>query len=103
MAKADIRIRGRSYSIACTPGQEMRVQRLAEQLDARLASISSAVGDIGDDRLLLIAALALMDELDAARQAAPDTAADQRAAALVTAMAAKVEALAASLEAGGGR
>ena len=102
MAKADIRIRGRSYSIACTPGQEMRVQRLAEQLDARLASISSAVGDIGDDRLLLIAALALMDELDAARQAAPDTAADQRAAALVTAMAAKVEALAARLESGGG-
>lgn len=102
MAKADIRIRGRSYSIACTPGQEMRVQRLAEQLDARLASISSAVGDIGDDRLLLIAALALMDELDAAHQAAPDTAADQRAAALVTAMAAKVEALAARLEAGGG-
>lgn len=102
MAKADIRIRGRSYSIACTPGQEMRVQRLAEQLDARLASISSAVGDIGDDRLLLIAALALMDELDAARQAAPDTAADQRSAALVTAMAAKVEALAARLEAGGG-
>lgn len=101
MAKADIRIRGRSYSIACTPGQEMRVQRLAEQLDARLASISSAVGDIGDDRLLLIAALALMDELDAARQAAPDTAADQRAATLVAAMAAKVEALAARLEAGG--
>ena len=102
MAKADIRIRGRSYSIACTPGQEMRVQRLGEQLDARLASISSAVGDIGDDRLLLIAALALMDELDAARQAAPDRATDQRAAALVTAMAAKVEALAARLEAGGG-
>ena len=102
MAKADIRIRGRSYSIACTPGQEMRVQRLAEQLDARLASISSAVGDIGDDRLLLIAALALMDELDAAHQAAPDTAADQRAAALVTAMAAKVEAFAARVEAGGG-
>ena len=102
MAKADIRIRGRSYSIACTPGQEMRVQRLAEQLDARLASISSAVGDIGDDRLLLIAALALMDELDAAHQAAPDTAADQRAAVLVTAMAAKVEAFAARLEAGGG-
>lgn len=101
MAKADIRIRGRRYSIACTPGQEMRVQRLAEQLDARLASISSAVGDIGDDRLLLIAALALMDELDAARQAAPDTAADQRAATLVAAMAAKVEALAARLEAGG--
>ncbi|PKP80929.1 MAG: cell division protein ZapA [Alphaproteobacteria bacterium HGW-Alphaproteobacteria-18] len=101
MAKADIRIRGRSFSIACTPGQEMRVQRLAEQLDVRLANICAAVGDIGDDRLLLIAALALLDELDAARQTAATSAADQRAAALVTAMAAKVEALAARLESGG--
>lgn len=101
MAKADIRIRGRSFSIACTPGQEMRVQRLAEQLDVRLAGISSAVGDIGDDRLLLIAALALLDELDAARQAAPSAASDAQAATLLTAMAMKVEALAARLESGG--
>lgn len=101
MAKADIRIRGRTFSIACTPGQEMRVQRLGEQLDVRLASISSAVGDIGDDRLLLIAALALLDELDAARQSAPSPPDDQRAAALITAMAVKVEALAARLESGG--
>jgi len=79
----------------------MRVQRLAEQLDVRLANICAAVGDIGDDRLLLIAALALLDELDAARQTAATSAADQRAAALVTAMAAKVEALAARLESGG--
>lgn len=101
MAKADIRIRGRSFSIACTPGQEMRVQRLAEQLDVRLAGISSAVGDIGDDRLLLIAALALLDELDAARQTPPSAAADARAASLITAVAARVEALAARLESGG--
>lgn len=83
----------------------MRVQRLAEQLDVRLTGISSAVGDIGDDRLLLIAALALLDELDAARQtipsSAPSSAADARAATLITAMAAKVEALAARLESGG--
>lgn len=101
MAKAEIRIRGRAYSIACTPGQEMRVQRLGEQLDARLAVISAAVGDIGDDRLLLIAALALLDELDAARQTGPDSGADQRAAAMISAVAAKVEALAARLESGG--
>ncbi|MBY9065815.1 cell division protein ZapA [Hyphomonas sp. WL0036] len=101
MAKADIHIRGRSYSIACAPGQEVRVKRLAEQLDARLTSISSAVGDIGDDRLLLIAALALLDELDASRQSDVPSAAERRAALLVGAMAAKVEALAARLENGG--
>jgi cell division protein ZapA len=99
MAKADITLRGRTFSIACAPGQEMRVQRLAEQLDTRVCQISDAVGDIGDERLLLITALALMDELDSARRgvsARPDT--EARAVELLIQMAGKVEALAARLE-----
>ena len=99
MAKADISIRGRSFSIACAPGQEMRVQRLAEQLGARVRQISDAVGDIGEERLLLITALALLDELDSARRGVsqkPET--DARAIEILIAMAGKVEALAARLE-----
>lgn len=99
MAKADISIRGRSFSIACAPGQEMRVQRLAEQLDARVRQISDAVGDIGEERLLLITALALLDELDSARRGVsqkPET--DARAIEILITMAGKVEALAARLE-----
>lgn len=99
MAKADISIRGRSFSIACAPGQEMRVQRLAEQLDARVRQISDAVGDIGEERLLLITALALLDELDSARRGVsvrPET--DARAIEILITMAGRVEALAARLE-----
>ena len=99
MAKADITLRGRSFSIACAPGQEMRVQRLAEQLDARVGQIADAVGDIGDERLLLITALALLDELDSAKRgvsALPDT--EARAVELLLTMASRVEALAARLE-----
>jgi len=99
VAKADISIRGRSFSIACAPGQEMRVQRLAEQLDARVRQISEAVGDIGEERLLLITALALLDELDSARRgvsARPET--DARAVEILITMASRVEALAARLE-----
>lgn len=99
MAKADITLRGRSFSIACAPGQEMRVQRLADQLDARVGQIADAVGDIGDERLLLITALALLDELDSARRgvpARPDT--EARAVDLLLAMASRVEALATRLE-----
>jgi hypothetical protein len=70
MAKADIVLRGRNYSIACAPGQEARIVALSQQLDARVKHIASAVGDIGEDRLLLITALALLDELDAARRPA---------------------------------
>jgi cell division protein ZapA len=99
VAKADISIRGRSFSIACAPGQEMRVQRLAEQLDARVRQISDAVGDIGEERLLLITALALLDELDSARRGVsvrPET--DARAIEILITMAGRVEALAARLE-----
>ncbi len=99
MAKADIRLRGRSFSIACAPGQEMRIQRLADQLDARVGQIADSVGDIGDERLLLITALALLDELDSAQRgvpARPDT--EARAVDLLLAMAVRVEALAARLE-----
>ncbi|MBK8197843.1 MAG: cell division protein ZapA [Acidobacteria bacterium] len=99
MAKADISIRGRSFSIACAPGQENRIQRLAEQLDQRVREIAGAVGDIGDERLLLITALALLDELDSARRgvsARPET--DARAVEILLAMAARVEALADRLE-----
>ncbi|MGB2387302.1 MAG: cell division protein ZapA [Henriciella sp.] len=64
MARADIRLRGRDYSLACAPGQEARLKDLATRLDARLNEIEAAVGQVGDQRLMLIAALALLDELE---------------------------------------
>ena len=102
MAKADIKVRGRSYSVACAPGQEARLIALSRQLDARVQEISNAVGNIGDDRLLLLASLALLDELDASHQAqaaaaGPDI---ERAARALTDTAARIEALAARIEAG---
>ena len=102
MAKADIRIKGRSYSVACAPGQEARLIALSHQLDARIEDIAKAVGNIGDDRLLLIASLALLDELDAAHQqqaaaAGPDV---ERAARALNDTASRIEALAAKIEAG---
>ncbi|MEL6666111.1 MAG: cell division protein ZapA [Pseudomonadota bacterium] len=102
MAKADIKLRGRSYSVACAPGQEARLIALSGQLNARVEEIASAVGNIGDDRLLLIASLALLDELDAAHRsqaeaAGPDV---QRAAQALTDTATRIEALAARIESG---
>lgn len=101
MAKADITLRGRSYSVACAPGQETRIQKLTEQLDARVGQIAGAVGDIGEERLLLIAALALLDELDAARRGPPGAAqAEQRVADALSNAAERIEALAARIEGG---
>lgn len=71
MAKADIRIQNRSYSVACSPGQEARLEALGVELNKRVAGIAKAVGDIGEARLLLVAALALLDELKAAKKSGP--------------------------------
>ena len=102
MAKADITLRGRNYSIACAPGQEARIVALSRQLDTRVKHIASAVGDIGEERLLLITALSLLDELDAARRtagASPE--AEQKAAEAMAMVSDRIEALAARLESGG--
>lgn len=69
MAKADIDIFGKRYSVACAPGQEARLSELGTELDARVRRIAEAVGDVGEDRLLLVAALSLLDELGAAKAA----------------------------------
>ncbi|GAB5458596.1 MAG: hypothetical protein Hens3KO_16260 [Henriciella sp.] len=100
MAKADIAIRDRTYSVACAPGQEDRLAALAKRLSARVEQISNAVGDIGDDRLLLIASLALLDELDAARRGqtaaiSPDI---DRAARAIDDAARRIESLAMRIE-----
>jgi cell division protein ZapA len=101
MAKADITLRGRTYSVACAPGQEIRIQKLSEQLNARVDQIAGAVGDIGEERLLLIAALALLDELDAARKAVPGVAeTEKKVADVLSKAAARIEALAARIEDG---
>ncbi|MEH6809022.1 MAG: cell division protein ZapA [Hyphomonas oceanitis] len=99
MAKADISLRGKAYAIACAPGQETRIQMLAEQLNARVNQIAGAVGDIGEERLLLITALALLDELDASRRAVPgNKAAEDKVAKALSDAAARIEALAARVE-----
>ena len=101
MAKAEIKLLGRDYSVACAPGQDGRLVALSKHLDARASKISEAVGDIGTDRILLIAALALLDELDSARQgqaAATGPEVDRAAMALLDA-ATRIEALAARIEA----
>ena len=100
MAKADIKIRGKQYSIACAPGQEARLVELSKSLDMRVRQIADAVGDIGEARLLLVAALSLLDELDAARRSAPADLSQQKAAAALVDAAARIDALAQRIETG---
>ena len=98
MSKADIGVHGKLYSVACAPGQEARLGELGLRLDKRVDQIAGAVGDVGEARLLLIAALALMDELDAARNGSGMVALEARAATALSDAATRIDAIAARLE-----
>jgi len=63
MPQVSVTINGRRFRMACENGEEPRLMRLAEDLDARIAKLRARFGDIGDTRLPIMAALALADEL----------------------------------------
>ncbi|NIZ03630.1 cell division protein ZapA [Thalassospira lucentensis] len=68
MAQVSIRINGRSYDIACDDGQEERIQALSNYVDERVKEISGAVGQIGEQRLLVMTSLLIADELGNAHE-----------------------------------
>jgi cell division protein ZapA len=63
----DIGVNGRSYSMACPPGEEARLRQLADFLDDRVRKLSlqfaHAGTSISESKLLVMAALMLVDEL----------------------------------------
>ena len=63
MPSIDVVIAGRKYRMACEEGQEEHLRGLAEDFDRRISSLRSDLGEIGDARLTVVAALMLADEL----------------------------------------
>ena len=63
MNHINVTIYGRQYRMACEEGQETRLARLAESLESRVASLRGKFGEIGDQRLTVMAALTACDEL----------------------------------------
>ena len=63
MAQVSVTINGRSFQIACDDGQEANLMRLADYVDKRVGELVAAVGQVGDDRLLVMASLLVADEL----------------------------------------
>jgi len=68
MAHVNVTIAGRPYRMACHDGQEHHLARLAHDLDQRIAGLRGTFGEIGEDRLAIMAALMLIDELASERQ-----------------------------------
>jgi cell division protein ZapA len=63
MSHINVSINGRQYRMACEEGQEVRLLKLAESLEARVEQLRGKFGEIGDQRLTVMAALTACDEL----------------------------------------
>ena len=56
-----IHLNGTPYQIGCGPGEEARIEALGAEIDGILQSLVGSVGQIGEARLLAMAALILAD------------------------------------------
>ncbi len=109
MPQVTVVVNGRSYTIACEPGEEDRVRQLGRSIDAKVVGFAKDAPQAGEARLLVMAALMLADELSEARETlrrargAGDAAAggaDEEAVATgIERLALRIETVAARLEA----
>ena len=70
MPQVTVGIGGRSYRLACNPGEEAHLEQLALTLDRKIGEMRQAFGEIGDQRLAIMAALTIADDAAEARRRA---------------------------------
>jgi cell division protein ZapA len=63
MAQVAVTIAGKIYRIDCDEGDEARLVALAEVVDTQVEGMRARFGEIGDRRLLIMAAISIADEL----------------------------------------
>jgi cell division protein ZapA len=63
MTMVNVSINGRQYRMACEDGQENHLTKLAKNLDERIIDLRGKFGQIGDARLIVMAALTIADDL----------------------------------------
>ncbi len=69
MGQVDVKVNGRDFALSCVDGQEPRIRRLAQYVDAKIAEFAKDLGQIGEARLILLSALVIADELSDANEA----------------------------------
>ena len=62
MANVNITFNGKEFLLSCDDGQEEHLVELSEQLNNKFAGLKSELGSIGENKLLLITSIKIMDE-----------------------------------------
>lgn len=63
MGEVSVTLNGRTYRLECGAGEEAHLIALAEYLGSHVDTMKRKFGQVGDDRLILMASLMVTDEL----------------------------------------
>ena len=62
MANVNIKFNGKEFLLSCENGQEEHLEELSIHLNEKFNNLKSTLGNIGENKLLLITSITVMDE-----------------------------------------
>ena len=62
MANVNIKFNNKDYLLSCDDGQEENLKELANHLDSKYNELKKNLGNIGENKLLLITAIQMVDD-----------------------------------------
>ena len=62
MANVNIKFNGKDFLLSCEDGQEEHLEELSQNLNKKFLELKSKLGNLGENKLLLITSITLMDE-----------------------------------------
>ena len=62
MANVNIKFNGKEFLLSCEDGQEEHLDELALYLNNKFDNLKKSLGNIGENKLLLITSITVMDE-----------------------------------------
>tara|TARA_B110001454_G_C12594544_1_gene381689 strand:+ start:210 stop:662 length:453 start_codon:yes stop_codon:yes gene_type:complete len=62
MANVNIKFNNKDYLLSCDEGQEENLQELAVHLDSKYNDLKKNLGNLGENKLLLITAIKIVDD-----------------------------------------
>ena len=62
MANVNIKFNGKEFLLSCEDGQEEHLEELSVSLNNKFNNLKSKLGNIGENKLLLITSITIMDE-----------------------------------------
>ena len=62
MANVNVKFNNKDYLLSCDDGQEENLKELANHLDSKYSELKKSLGNIGENKLLLITAIQMVDD-----------------------------------------